>query len=30
MKKYFTISVGGQKAVDVGYSFCGGHCYRGI
>ena len=28
--KYYTIMVNGQKAVDAGYAYCAGNCYRGI
>ena len=27
MRKYYTISICGQDAVDTGYRFCDGHCY---
>ena len=30
MQTYFVLSIGGQKAVDAGYRFCGGSCYRGV
>lgn len=30
MKISYCVSINGQKAVDVGYKFCNGKCYRGI
>lgn len=30
MKSFYTIMINGQKAVDVGYRFCGNSCYRKI
>ena len=28
MERYYTISICGQDAVDAGYRFCDGYCYR--
>lgn len=30
MEQFYTIMINGQKAVDAGYKFCNGRCYRGI
>lgn len=30
MNEFYTIMINGQKAVDAGYKFCNGYCYRRI
>jgi len=28
MERYYVIAINGQTAVDAGYTFCNGYCYR--